>query len=292
MSGLEYYQTIRSIALNMDEELPKTIERLNAINTRLMHGNAPQLILTCDQAQFDELRTKEFYGLDQLPLKSYTSWSDKYHFHPLGSQGRYISSPVSFTGLAVQAPCFGDPEAPAICIAGNLFDNKTLHPAIREKGGAYGGGTKYSTSSGIFSFYAYRDPNLSKTLAAFHQAIDELIDGKFTTEDLEEAKLEVIQDLDDPVSPGSRGGVAYSWARAGKTFEVRQAFRERLLSCTSSEVIEAVKMRLRSQIDHGALVAFAGQTLLEREAKLLPKEIKQLDINSPETLSIIPQGRS
>lgn len=44
-----------------------------------------------------------------------------------------------------------------------------LHPLIREKGGAYGGGCSVS-DSGIFSFYSYRDPNCDSTFTNFERA--------------------------------------------------------------------------------------------------------------------------
>lgn len=41
-----------------------------------------------------------------------------------------------------------------------------LHPAIREKGGAYGAGLSCD-QSGIVSLYSYRDPNINETYDRF-----------------------------------------------------------------------------------------------------------------------------
>jgi Zn-dependent M16 (insulinase) family peptidase len=41
---------------------------------------------------------------------------------------------------------------------------------IREKGGAYGGGSRIS-SDGVFSFYSYRDPHTLHTFEAFEKGI-------------------------------------------------------------------------------------------------------------------------
>lgn len=285
MSGLEYFLTIREINLDLDNQLGPLINKLQELKERLFHGNKPQLVLGCDSDQFKLLEKEGFYGLDQLKTSSYTPWKSEFNFNSIGAQGRFISSPVSFTGYTLPSAHFTDSQAAALGIAANLFDNKSLHPAIREKGGAYGGGTKYAISSGLFSFYAYRDPNLSKTLNAFEQAIQRVIDGKFSDEDLEEAKLEVVQDLDDPTAPGSRALLAYNWMRSGKSFEVRQKFRNQLLSCTKEEVIAAVKQRLQPIFEEGALVAFSGKEMLERENPLLPKPLPLYEVNSKETLA-------
>ncbi len=41
--------------------------------------------------------------------------------------------------------------------------NGFLHSAIREKGGAYGGGASYDGNACSFRFYSYRDPRLAET---------------------------------------------------------------------------------------------------------------------------------
>jgi Zn-dependent M16 (insulinase) family peptidase len=148
----------------------------------------------------------------------------------------------------------------------------TLHTCIREQGGAYGGGGVSNPMSGNFYFYSYRDPNIASTLRAFEEAIQTVLKGDFDDLDLEEAKLEMIQTLDSPISPGSRAELAYSWWREGKTQEVRQAFRNRMLALTREDIIEAVRTIILPQMGKGATVVFAGKELLEKENKILLKE--------------------
>lgn len=63
-----------------------------------------------------------------------------------------------------------------------------LHPLIREKGGAYGGGCAVD-ASGIVSMYSYRDPNVEQTYTNFERTVQEIIDGNFSDRELAEAKL-------------------------------------------------------------------------------------------------------
>ncbi len=122
--------------------------------------------------------------------------------------------------------------------------------------------------TGNFYFYAYRDPNIT-TLEAFKAAVKEVIEGHFDESDLEEAKLEMVQSLDAPVAPGNRADLAYGWLREGKTQEIRQAYRDKLLSLTPEEVIEAVRKEICPKMDTGATVVFAGKELLEKENRIL-----------------------
>ena len=121
------------------------------------------------------------------------------------------------------------PDAAPLTVASYIMDNKTLHSLVREQGGAYGGGSSCQPLSGTFQFFAYRDPNLSKTLDAFKTAVDAIEAGKFEELDIEEAKLEMIQKMDSPLSPGVRAMTTYCQEREGRPNEIRQVFRDRVV---------------------------------------------------------------
>ena len=75
--------------------------------------------------------------------------------------------PVHFCSKAVATVPYQHPDSAALRILAKLLSSKYLHSQIREKGGAYGGGAASNPSSGVFSFYSYRDPNCQQTLDAF-----------------------------------------------------------------------------------------------------------------------------
>ncbi len=145
----------------------------------------------------------------------------------------------------------------------------TLHSAVRERGGAYGAGAVCNALSGNFYFYSYRDPHIASTLEAFDQAVEEVILGHFDEEDLKEAKLEMIQAVDTPISPGSRGDLAYGWMREGRSMEIRQAFRNKIISMKPEDVQRAVKEHILPNMQKGAAIVFAGRELIEKENLLL-----------------------
>ncbi|VDD79233.1 unnamed protein product [Mesocestoides corti] len=72
------------------------------------------------------------------------------------TQNVYVALPYSvhYTSLSLPAPHYTAKEFPAYRVLSHLLDSKFLHPAIREQGGAYGGGSK--VSPGCFAFYSYR----------------------------------------------------------------------------------------------------------------------------------------
>jgi Zn-dependent M16 (insulinase) family peptidase len=129
--------------------------------------------------------------------------------------------------------------------------------------------------SGTFYFYSYRDPNIVPTFNAFEETLKPILDGKFDDTDLEEAKFEMIQGLDSPISPGSRAEVAYGWLQEGRTYDIRQNFRQKILTLTKEEVIDTVKSVIAKNMDQGSTVVFAGKDLLEKANQELAAEGKK-----------------
>lgn len=267
--GLGYYQAIHDIVGQLDSHFDQLCDKLKDLQLRLKALQQPHLVLTCDSVMYDELKQQKFYGLQEIQTGPRIPWKGNVTRSNVSAQGRVISSPVAFTGRVFKTIPYIHPDSPALSIASALFDNITLHPLVREQGGAYGGGAVNNALGGNFSFYAYRDPNIATTLSAFSKAVDNVIAGEFDDSDMEEAKLEIIQSLDAPVAPGSRGDIAYSWTREGRSPEVRQSFRNRLLSLERDDVIEAVRTHLKPQIVSGTTVIFAGKELLEKENSVL-----------------------
>ncbi len=263
--GLEYYWKIKDLAQNFDKQSAWLVEKLKMLKNTLLCINTPHVIITADAAAYDEIKGNHFYGLQNIETKPGSKWQGDYALTPPYSQGRIIASPVAYTGKVLQTVCYTHPDAPALNIAAFLMDNLSLHTSLREKGGAYGGGAVSNAMSANFYFYSYRDPNIASTLKAFDQSVKTLLKGNFDDTDLEEAKLEMIQALDSPVAPGSRGDIAYGWMREGKTTEIRQAFRNRLLGLSHQDIIKAVEKHVLPQLDTGANVVFAGKELLEKE---------------------------
>lgn len=273
--GLNYFWKIRDIVKDFDHQGPYVLAKLQEIQERVTCLNDPHLVLSCNGVMYDQLKAHGFYGLKDIQTSPYKAWQGNIPVTPLVPQGRIIASPVSFIGKVFPTVSYTHPDAPALNIAAYLFDNLTLHTKIREQGGAYGGGAVSNPLSGNFYFYSYRDPNIVQTLKAFEEAVENVLQGNFEESDLEEAKFEMIQSLDSPLSPGSQAEVAYGWWREGRTFTMRQAFRNKLLALTRDEVIHAVESIIAPNMHQGSPVIFAGKELLEKANQELLAEGKE-----------------
>lgn len=273
--GLNYFWKIRDIVRNFDHQGTYVLAKLQEIQKQVTCLKDPHLVLSCDAAMYNQLKTHGFYGIKDIKTTSYQPWLGQIPVTPVIPQGRLIASPVAFIGKVFPTVSYTHPDAPALNIASFLFDNLTLHAKIREQGGAYGGGAVSNPMSGSFYFYSYRDPNIVSTFKAFEEAVHNVVKGNFDESDLEEAKFEMIQGLDSPVSPGSQAEIAYGWWREGRSFETRQAFRNKLLTLTREEVIGAVERIIVPNMNKGSVVVFAGKELLEKANQELVAEGKE-----------------
>ncbi len=267
--GLDYFYAIRAIAEQARKDPKGVTTLLRNLYEQIFCLQSPHLVLSCDNNHYEKLIEANFYGLDSLQPKPAKTWKDHFVIPHVGSQLRSVASPVAFTCEAFHAPTLLDPAAPALHIASQLFENKILHSQIREKGGAYGSSATYSPTLAYFFFHSYRDPNILATWQVFHEAILAISGGGFDDEDLEEAKLGLIQQFDTPISPGSRAFTAYSWWRDGRTAVIRQHYRDQLLHMQKAEVIKAVQEHLVPQLTKGVFVGFAGNELIDKELPLL-----------------------
>jgi len=262
--GLNYFWKIQEIVQNFDKEGPVLLSKLLELQSKILHLDHPHLVLSCDNKSYDELKAHHFYDLGDLKASSFERWKGNFLLEEVVSQGRLIASPVAFVAKVFPTVSYNHVDAPALNIAAFLFDNLTLHKKIREQGGAYGGGAVSNALSGNFYFYSYRDPNIVSTLQAFEEAVHNLLKGDFSDADLEAAKLEMIQNWDSPISPGSEAEVAYGWIREGRNHALRQAFRNATMSLTKEDVIGAVERQILPNISKGSDVIFAGKEILEK----------------------------
>ncbi|KAI7789381.1 presequence protease, mitochondrial [Triplophysa rosa] len=174
------------------------------------------------------------------------------HFKPCQMKTYFqLPFPVNFVSECVRTVPFTHDDFASLCILARMMTAKFLHGEIREKGGAYGGGVRQG-SGGLFSFYSYRDPNSTQTLSAFHGGVEWARAGKFTQQDVDEAKLSVFSAVDAPVAPSDKGLGRFL---SGITDEMKQTYRERLFAVTDKNLIDAAGRFLGvGQQTHGVAI--------------------------------------
>jgi Zn-dependent M16 (insulinase) family peptidase len=107
--------------------------------------------------------------------------SDSFDFNP-GYYKDYFALPsqTNYVTETFFTPAYHEAGSEKLELLTELMSRGQLHRLIREQGGAYGAGAKYSPFSGAFTFYSYRDPFTLETLDNFAKSIDWVASGDFT----------------------------------------------------------------------------------------------------------------
>lgn len=168
------------------------------------------------------------------------------------------NSPINYCAKAYPTVPVDHDDAAALSVLGGFLRNGYLHTAIREKGGAYGGGASYTSDIAAFRFYSYRDPRLVDTLKDFDQSIEWLLNETHDQQKLEEAILGVISGIDKPSSPAGEAKDAFQNALFGRTPEKRRHYRSRILKVTIDDLKRVAQSYLQPEKASTAVITNAA----------------------------------
>jgi Zn-dependent M16 (insulinase) family peptidase len=248
-------------------------ERLEALH-ELVRSAPRQFLLIGEAERHAQIREE----LEQAWLQVQTGGGDYTPFVPGGVNTRVreawvTNTQVNFCAKAYKTVPAEHPDAAALTVLAGFLRNGYLHRAIREQGGAYGGGASHDTDNAAFRFFSYRDPRLGETLDDFDNAVDWLLSEKHEWRLLEEAILGVISSIDKPASPAGEARDAFFSALHGRTPERRQAIRKRFLDVTLDDLKRVGEVYLRPE---QASIAIVTNQASEGDCRALGLNIQLL----------------
>jgi hypothetical protein len=166
---------------------------------------------------------------------------------------------VNFCARAYPTVPEQHPDAAALTVLGSFLRNGFLHRAIREQGGAYGGGAAQDSGVAAFRFYSYRDPRLAGTLQDFDKAVDWMLDTRHEHRALEEAILGVIGSMDKPSSPAGEAKQHFHNRLFGRSHASRELFRQRVLTVSLDDLHRVAQTYLKPDLASTAVVTHSEQ---------------------------------
>ena len=200
--------------------------------------------------------TLEADKLDQTISEFESVWSntaattgESFSLPELKQQTRQMwiaNTQVNFCAKAYPTVTMEHADAAALSVLGGFLRNGYLHTAVREQGGAYGGGASHDTNIAAFKFYSYRDPRLSETLDDFDKSITWMLENNHEDRQLEEAILGVIGSMDKPGSPAGEARSAFHNDLHDRTREKLQQFRQRVLEVSLEDLKRVTETYLKN----------------------------------------------
>jgi len=231
--GLTQVKLTTSLAAQ--ESLSDVIQKLKNIQSFTIANNKNMRVaINCgpESALPNRKALKRF--LAELPDKVDVPTTTQQAQYPRNAKSFFpLPYQVYYSARAVPTVPYTDPSSAPLEILAKLLTFKQLHPEIREKGGAYGGGAYSRGLGGLFGMYSYRDPNPQNSMKIMSEAGQWARDRAWTAQDLEEAKLSTFQGYDAPQSVSQEG---MRYFLSGVTDDMLQQRRERLLDVTAEQI--------------------------------------------------------
>lgn len=242
LQGIVALKALDEKIQNDDTALTKLSEQMMQVHERIC--NAPrEWLIVSEEEQRDEI-TK---AIQSCGIKACTTAIEPFAYEYPGQllkQAWSTNAQVNFCAQSYHAVPAGHADAHKLTVLGEYLGNGFLHSAIREKGGAYGGGATFDGESASFRFYSYRDPRLQETFADFDASINWLLNDKHETRLLEEAILGVIGRIDRPGSPAGEAIGNYYSTRYGRGADYIQQVRQSVLGVTLEDLRTAASSYL------------------------------------------------
>ncbi|MBT5331075.1 MAG: peptidase M16 [Porticoccaceae bacterium] len=266
--GLDGLKSLRNLddGLGESQNREALVSALQALHAKL-RGQKRQWVTIAERDQLDEF-SASLSGYLSADIKS-GSRLEVSPVQPKASNQMWIANTqVHFCAKAFPTVTTNHPDAANLTVLGGVLRNLYLHPAIREKGGAYGGGASQDNNSGSFRFYSYRDPRLSETLSDFDASISQFLEQSVDPRHIEEAILGVVSSLDKPSSPAGEAKQSFMAELYGRSRAVREEFRKRVLEVKLDDLRRVSSIYLTKKDESTAVLTHADSEGLAEELNL------------------------
>jgi Zn-dependent M16 (insulinase) family peptidase len=278
LSGLGGIRSLRALddGLQQDQPLTEFCAELEQLHHQLM-AMPRQLMVVAEDHRTEQV----IASAGQIWAgESAATDTSRFSLSPCREQRGELwlcNTQVNFCARAYPTVPVHHPDAAALTVLGGFLRNGFLHRAIREQGGAYGGGASQDPGIAAFRFYSYRDPRLEETLQDFDSAITWMIENKHDYRALEEAILGVIGSMDKPSSPAGEAKQHFHNRLFGRTHEQRELFRQQVLAVSLEDLRRVTESYLQPGQASTAVITNTAQlkatTRLREELGLQLQEL-------------------
>ncbi|MCK5914728.1 MAG: peptidase M16, partial [Deltaproteobacteria bacterium] len=160
--GLEGLQKLKELYLELsqsDAALAAFGQRFELLHEKIIQAPRQFLLIAEDERAIALTQELEqgWQGNSLVPATKFADFALASETH-LVRQAWTTDTKVNFCAKAYPTVTIAHPDAAPLSVLGGFLRNGYLHRAIREEGGAYGGGAGHDPGSAAFRFYSYRDP--------------------------------------------------------------------------------------------------------------------------------------
>jgi hypothetical protein len=247
-------------------------EKLEALRKILFTKDNLVINLTAEDKGLKIAEENILHLLDKLPSATTARMETKPVLAPTFA-GISIPAQVSYVAYVLQAPAYIDPASALLMISAKELSNNYLYKHIRVQGGAYGGMSSFDASLGLFSFLSYRDPHIVATLQVFKDAQAFYSQNEISAGEMEKAIISTIGMLDKPSDPAGRGHTALMRSFSGINDDMRQKFRNDILSATPRKLKDTLVDYFSQAAKSAAVAVYSAPEKLNQANNRLEEKL-------------------
>lgn len=255
LSGLTGIESLRAWANSFEKSWPWLRDGLHELRRQIIRRGGLHANVTLDAKNFQDFKPRLDAMLGGLPEGALepASWP---MLELPEREGMYAPVQVNYVAQGRALGPLGYVPHGSMQVACRYLRNAYLWERVRVRGGAYGSFCSYDRWSNVLVMLSYRDPNIEKTLDAFAEAGDFLINLDIAPEELERAIIGAVGDIDSVLLPDAQGHAALArhWARDSE--ETRLQVRTQVMNTTLEDLRAAGRMMKQAMA--GAPVVLVG----------------------------------
>jgi len=276
MSGISGLFFVRELERRVADDWPGVLARLEALRRALVNRAALVANVTVDRRGFNAIEPALDDFLAELPTAPYApaAWRVA---EDGPNEGLIIPAQVNYVAKGANLKALGVNVGGAASAVTRFLYNAYLLEKIRVQGGAYGAGSSYDRSTGIFAWTSYRDPHLLRTLDVYDGTAAFLRSVELDRLTVERSIIGTIGDLDAYQLPDARGYTALVRHLTGVSDAYRQSIREQILDATAAD-FRAFADAAEAASAHGAIAVVGSAEAIaaanrERPGLLQPVQV-------------------
>ncbi|MFW5720047.1 MAG: insulinase family protein [Candidatus Dojkabacteria bacterium] len=253
-SGITFYKQLKDLIACYDTQGEDFVEKLTTLHKKLINGENVVVNITATKTFLPTVKDIITRMLGTLASKTNGTVITRY---PRGVAYEFFAMPSSVNYVG-ECYTIERPDNPGTCYVANvLLCGDYMWNRVRMQGGAYGAWAKFDLRNNTFMTVSYRDPNTCQTITVYRELPEYLATRQFSKKEIEGAVISTVGSLDSLLLPYEKGWAAMDWYLTGYTDEIRQAWRDDVLSCTVEE-LQQLGMMLKKAADKEKSIVIIG----------------------------------
>ncbi len=270
--GITYYQFLEQLLERVEKSPKEVADQFRQVAERVFTRKNALFNITSIKKDYQIIEKRIAGTVGILSDKDWGKEEWDLEAVPL-NEGFLTASAVQHVGKGANLYDLGFKYSGQFEVLKGLLRTGFLWDKVRVHGGAYGSGNSFNLFTGDYSLVSYRDPNLVETLAVYDEIAAFLKHLDLSEGELTKIIIGCVGKMDPPLTSDRKGSVSMIDHLTGRTHELKQKYREELLS-TRLEDLKGYAPLFEKIRDGGNVCALGNEDKLKKSKSVFDQLVK------------------